>query len=381
VSISDCFHFMSHVLIVGGIHSTCLAELLTACVATTILGPHAAAMEFPSRVARRPAMLELLLGRGTMAMLNTTVTTANAPASAPDRTYIPILHLNRRDAGARGANREINSRIACYLNADGIDELYGHALDRMERLAGRAVMSDILTALLVSRRGLSREELASITGRRRRNADSAINALSHHLHCRDEIFSLSESLRRAVEIRYAASAERRRESRFAIAEYFATQPLTPRRLEEQPWQLHAAGAIDSLAAALADMTIPLALHESDFAADLARYWSAIARGGDLLSLYESQLETRRGEEGEELRAAALYQLLGEFHRERGEDESGEALLRRSLAIRLALLGAADAITMQTARLLSAHRQIDRAAAGSRPYRSFTTEWRMLGLQI
>jgi hypothetical protein len=265
------------------------------------------------------------------------------------------MHAAGADARRAARFNDSNGRIARYLHTDDVAELYGYALDRVESACGRAATSEFLGLLWASRRGLTRAEMAAIAGRRDRAVARIVDAISHHLLWSGDIMMLSRSLRGAVEERYANGAARRRELRVAIARHFATEPVAARRAEEQPWQLHEAGEWDMLREALADADLTLAIHQHCAPSDLACYWGAIERRADLIALYEPSLEACGGGDREPLAAATLYYLLGDFHCNRGDDERGEALLRRSLAIRLAILGGDDPATAATSSRLAALR--------------------------
>src|SRR5690242_14140578 len=80
---------------------------------------------------------------------------------------------DRRDRNSAASLAALNAKIACYIHADGIEELYSHMLERMERLCGRAITSEILRYLWASRSGLTLAELAGLCNRRARIVEDA----------------------------------------------------------------------------------------------------------------------------------------------------------------------------------------------------------------
>lgn len=279
-------------------------------------------------------------------------------ASSSEHPLLPFVHA--RPAATRHAP---DLAIERYLHADGLGELYVYALERMERLCSRAITSELLSLLWASRRGLTQQELVAITGRREHVLARTIDTITHHLLWRGEMMSLSSTLRDAVEERYLRREEERRRVRMKIAEHFANAPLDARRLEEEPWQLHEAGAWSALTETLAQPAFAHALYESGGKADLLRYWNAIGRRRDIAMMYEAALEAYRRNDRECLAAAELYRLLGELYIERREEEKGEGLLRRSFAIRLAVLGDDDPMTLDMSHTLNAIHQTGSTTAG------------------
>jgi hypothetical protein len=266
---------------------------------------------------------------------------ASPPGLDPERT--PFLLNYEFPAGMRDSvsRPDVDRKIECYLRADGIEDLYVCALLHVEDMGGRAATGQILGFLWASRAGLTLAELVGITGRSADSVALVVGAVSNHLLWRDDRMALSESLGAAAEHRYLAGADDRRVLRIAIAQYSAAQPMSARRALEQPWQLYEARAWDMLRDAVADPDLVLALHAADGTADLMRYWAAIQRRGDLLNLYETRLEAEARGDRDDLDVAALYGLLGAFHCDRGNDEHGEALLRRSLAVGRSVRGGND----------------------------------------
>lgn len=89
-----------------------------------------------------------------------------------------------------------------YLNAESITELYSHALERMEKLYGEAMVQDVFSVLWRSQEGLPPQDIAAICQRQLESVEQLIEAMGNHLiwHC--ESVLLSEALRTAVARRY-----------------------------------------------------------------------------------------------------------------------------------------------------------------------------------
>ncbi|HVZ39047.1 MAG TPA: hypothetical protein VHI13_07200 [Candidatus Kapabacteria bacterium] len=247
----------------------------------------------------------------------------------------PLRQIGLQDAELFASPNEI---IQPYLHAEGVDQLYHRLLERTELRHGPALVRDILRLLWASRSGRSHDELAAFAGHGERQAAGALETIGNHLLWDDNTVSLCGSFRSVVCERYLPTVELQQQSHLVIAEHLAHGPRTLQRIAEEHWQLHSAQAWSRLLSTILRPESPLALHEAGGTDELFRYWDALVKHYDLAEEYEASLEAFRSGGRECLHAAALFHLLGEFHRDRGDAEQAERLLRRCMTIRLAIRG-------------------------------------------
>ena len=154
-----------------------------------------------------------------------------------------------------GDASNLDNRIAYYLEAQNIPDLYQRILARYEEdyEHGRAdLVGDSLSLIWCARRGLSVAELRDLLGEGgaplAHAAWAAFElAIERSLISRSGLLSFGhEFLHQAVAARYLANGDRRLEVSRQLATYFAAQPLGPRQIDELPVQLGRLGAWDEL---------------------------------------------------------------------------------------------------------------------------------------
>lgn len=147
------------------------------------------------------------------------------------------------------------------LSADSATALYAQALERYEqdyeqRRSG--LVGDALGWLWAARQGLSESEWLDLLGTNGAPLPYAVwaplfFALREPLANRAGVWTFFHpALRAAVEQRYLRESATRDATRRALAAYFAARPLSPRQVEELPWQWAQLGDWPRLAALLAD---------------------------------------------------------------------------------------------------------------------------------
>jgi len=234
----------------------------------------------------------------------------------------------------------LNERIDHYLAARDLNDLFQRVLQRLEDEHGEAVVRDVMTLVWGSRRGLTDEELAGITGADAEALASLIGALEYHLMRREGLLAFfHDHLRQAVENRYIEHAGDAVEGlHLRIARYFSGRPIAGRRVEEEPWQLQHAHAWPELKECLADITIFRSLCGDSTLYQLMGYWLAIGDRYDMEEAYRQSLALYEAGHGDDGDLPALLDDLGRFFSECGHYDEAERLCRRSLAIREQALG-------------------------------------------
>ncbi len=227
-----------------------------------------------------------------------------------------------------------NAIIAPYLRTRGLDDLYALLLDRVEGECGRPVVQDVLSLLWCSHRGMSEQEIAEITGRRKNAIVKTIAVLENHLAHRDGLVAvLQDDLRMMVERRYLGSASHQYEMRVKIAEYFAAQPLTARRLDEEPWQWAHTDDFGKLRTCLVNVPMTIALIAQGHRAELFIYWGIIERSCNLVEEYERGLMLFETGQTDAIEHAEIFHALSDFYAESYRYDMAKILLERCLAVR------------------------------------------------
>jgi tetratricopeptide (TPR) repeat protein len=153
-----------------------------------------------------------------------------------------------------GEHEQLDDYIANYLEAKSPSELYQKILARWEADygAGISLVSEAMSLLWAARRGLSESELLTILG----TSDGPLPgahwsplylAAEHALVNRSGLLNFGHPyLREAVRLRYLPAEEEKNARHLRLADYFQTQPVSPRQVDELPWQLIEAQSWDRL---------------------------------------------------------------------------------------------------------------------------------------
>ncbi len=239
-----------------------------------------------------------------------------------------------------GEHALLDERIEHYLSAKRTDDLYEMILERYEEDYERdrpGLVRDSMTLLWAARRGLSEAELLHLLGEDSEPLPMAVFsplylAAEHSLVSRSGLIGFfHDYMRQAVEDRYLPTADDQQKRHLRLAEYFATLELSPRVLDELPWQLAEAEAWQGLYDLLADLEFfEQAWQENQF--EVKRYWVKIEGASPLrlVDAYKPVLDAPdQVPDGEGLmraskllhdtghlsEALSLWQLLAERYRQ------------------------------------------------------------------
>ena len=160
-----------------------------------------------------------------------------------------------------GVHEMLDARIAHYLEAASVPELFEKILARYEGdYDGERprLVRESMTMIWASRRGLSESELLDLLGTGGLPLPHAAwspfsLAAEQTLVNRSGYLTFSHDFfRRAVVRRYLLNEEARTSAHCHLAEYFDSEERGPRRLEELPWQFGQAASWDRLAGLLSN---------------------------------------------------------------------------------------------------------------------------------
>ena len=210
-------------------------------------------------------------------------------AEAPQAANPLFLRAALEELRLFGEHEALGDRIDYYLEAEGIDALYGKILARYEEDYERerpGLVREAMSLLWAARRGLSEAELLELLGADgeplpRAYWSTLYLAAEGSLVDRAGLIDFSHDyLRQAVQDRYLETEADRRDAHRHLADYFADRELGPRVIDELPWQLEQAGEWQRLYDRLADLDFFAAAWEAD-EFDVKGCWSAVENHSDL----------------------------------------------------------------------------------------------------
>lgn len=209
-----------------------------------------------------------------------------------------------------GSHERLDARIDSYLGTDSIAEFFDRVLQRMEQDYdnGQQLVRHSLTLIAVSERGLSEEELLSITGLRQLDWHLFYCAFYNHLVVRDGLITFSHQyVATAVAHLYATDDEASISAyRREIVAYFDQQAPSNRRTSELTHQYYHLADWQHLHNTLVNFdTVDYFLKINQPL--LALYWRALREAGYSLSIY---LQLPHGVEDADL--SKKYNNIGLF---------------------------------------------------------------------
>lgn len=219
-----------------------------------------------------------------------------------------------------GDHFALDQRIAHYLAAAEIDDLYEKILHRYEEDYERdrpGLVSDAMSLISAARRGLSEAELLDLLGSDGEPLPSAMwsplfLAAEQSLAQRAGLIGFSHDyFRRAVRDRYLPDRDDLQLAHLRLADYFDRRKTEPRGLEELPWQLVEAASWDRLYDLLADAAFfDMAWDASE--AEVKTYWTQVEDNSSwrLTDAYRDVLQGKGGQLAHLWRLAVLFHATG-----------------------------------------------------------------------
>lgn len=236
------------------------------------------------------------------------------------------LRTSLEELRIHGEHETLNVKIDHYLSAVDPRALFGLVLERIENDFGKGLTSAAMSCLWASRSGLSEFELAGLLDAPPLKLRPLIGGMEHHLTRIDGRLNFChDHLRNAVAERYLPSRVRRRNFHRRIAAWFSTQPVSPRRAEEEPWQWRNGEDPERLLGCLTDMELFPLLNNERMKFQLLEYW----RTGEIFSRLEETYLRALREYGEHADVAELWCEVGEFLMIAGYYEGGARLFQEA----------------------------------------------------
>ncbi|MCB0711368.1 MAG: tetratricopeptide repeat protein [Ignavibacteriae bacterium] len=265
--------------------------------------------------------------------------TAQVRRVAGNRSSANPLYLRTSLEELRALSRrdEAEAKIDYYLEAENLGGLFQRVLERIEGEFGSRRIREILRSLWGSRYGLSKEELTTLHNTTHEQLSPILGALDYHLMQRDGLYTFfHEHLRTAVAERYVKTETLKRNTHRRLAEFFAEQPATDRRVEEEPWQWEQGKEPERLQHCLTDLPLFCTLFSGEKKHEAFRYWQVAEKNenASLEKIYATQLESLE-ERGEltPLQEAEMLETVGAFLFQAAEFGGAERFYRRALELR------------------------------------------------
>ncbi|MEI8135008.1 MAG: tetratricopeptide repeat protein [bacterium] len=210
-----------------------------------------------------------------------------------------------------GYHVELGDHLADYLRSADEAELFQKVLARMERDYGTDTVQTIMTAIWASRFGLSETELLGITQISRFALSEFLIALEFHLMRRAGQFTFFHNyLREAVERRYVSDDIQKKSLHQKLANYFANEDYSERRLIEEPYQWESAQDWERYKSCLCDIEFITPLIHDDRRHELLALWKVYREHFDLSQTYHDAITEYEKTCTDEKKLANLYCLLG-----------------------------------------------------------------------
>jgi nephrocystin-3 len=235
-----------------------------------------------------------------------------------------------------GEHEKLDDRINHYLEAEDPYKLYRKVLTQWQKDYEEepGLVGNSFSLIWASRRGLSESELLFLLGR-----DGAPLPYAHwillFLAARESLISRSgylnfahSYLRDAVRDAYVSTPEQQIAAHLQLADYFGKQELTPRQLDELPWQLERAGNWTDLKRCLTNIEFFLELL-SQCEADAIRYFKSLKKRMPLEEDYFEALNTSEQAIPSQDRGYR-YLMIGRFFELQNLLISAETFIRRAV---------------------------------------------------
>ena len=192
----------------------------------------------------------------------------------------------RRAPSSRTATEQIDRLLEC----QGLDELFGCVLHRIETEYGRSSLGEVASLLYGARRGLSYDELQHLIQPDDSWIKRILVSLSSYLIERQDVLSFfHEQMRLAVRTRYVDRPETLGIIHRRIADGFSRLMPSRRRAEEEPWGWLNAQEFTRLEECIGSIEMFSHLTSEGMEYDLASYWRAVDGLERMPERYRQQL--------------------------------------------------------------------------------------------
>lgn len=286
-----------------------------------------------------------------------------------ENSYNPLfLRVVLEELRIHGEFESLDEKIKYYMKAWGLTDLFERVLERLEKDYGREIVREVLTLVEASRKGLSEIELRDITGFKHFELTQFISAMDFYFCKKQGLYNFFHNdMSRAVCFRYIEGyfdeewskhngdnmsfeesqhlwdklvsdvRELRAASHLKIADYFEKHNTSIRKIEELPFQLYEAEALERLKNCLTDINIFKHTFEMN-RYELIRYWIKLRERYDIVKSYKECIEVYEMTNPEREALSNVLGLVGSFLVSMALYEGAEYFLKRSLGLKRKTLG-------------------------------------------
>lgn len=253
-----------------------------------------------------------------------------------------------------GLHEELGNKIDYYLTAETVDDLYEKVLERLEKdyeQERKGIVSEAMSLIWASRRGLSETELLELLGKDNEPLPHAYwsplyLALEESLVSRSGLLTFfHDYLRKAVEDRYfydpknkCLDAGKECREHLRLADYFEKRELDDRKADELPWQLEWANEWERLKDCISNLDMFHKLMTEAKRYELTGYWHLLEDRYDMIKEYQISLQRYEQSSPANESLAYKYQQIAFFLDMNAKYAGAEPLYRRALAISEKALG-------------------------------------------
>lgn len=202
-------------------------------------------------------------------------TQARILSRSPQSSNPLFLRILLEELRIFGSFEQLDDRLNSLLEAQNPSELYQKVLSRIEVEVGKNTVSGILSAIWGARKGLSENEIQSITGLSRLDISGLLTLFEYHLSRRGGLlYFFHDYLQQGVLHRYLKSKNSVRQLHLKIGKYFESKSVDNRVVTELPWQFYQAGENKKLKSCLMHENVFSELYEHA-RQDIIIYWRSI----------------------------------------------------------------------------------------------------------
>ena len=239
-----------------------------------------------------------------------------------------------------------------YFSAEGIDDLYGVILKRIEENHGEEICRDVLTSLAVAREGLSAEESHDLLQLQLNDVTDLINDLSFHLMKYEGLYSFHHrSLHETVVNRWLPTDSMKQDAHARLANWFSKGSVNRRRATEELWGWQQAQEPTLLRKALLNLPLIGLLLQRSQDYELLGYWRSCDDITQIGEAYHKHLDLTNVSTATESHAKMLLRFC-EFFRVCGIVHEAIPLAEQAYKIRKRISGTDQPETAEALRWLA-----------------------------
>ena len=181
-----------------------------------------------------------------------------------------------------GSFQLLDERIKLFTKATDVVGLFGQVIETLELYFGKQLVKELLCLLGASRSGLSERELSELLSETDAKAEmqTVLRQLRPYLMKRGELIDCYHlALKRAIAGRYFEEGKNL-PWHVRLADYFSKAGLTPRKIEELPWELEQGQEWKRLYELLSDLKFFAAAWDRN-QYEVKAYWAKVEGNSSL----------------------------------------------------------------------------------------------------